>query len=80
MIYRSLNVDRDSNFLRASTDFVEDIIKEPCVKYKQPVTRQGENGPYVEEVERKRSYTNAEIAFRYYVLVNVLQSHEEQSI
>ena len=41
-------------------------------------TRQTEQGPTQQEVEKKRSYTNAEIAHAFFVAAGVFQGEDEQ--
>lgn len=80
IIYRSLNMERDADFLSSARQYVEALIKDPFVTFQATVTKHTDQGPVQEQVEQKRSYRNAEIAYNFYTLVNVLYSQEELSM
>ena len=80
LIYRNLNVNRDATFLKQATDYVEGIMKDPFVRYKEKVMTQTDSGPVQQEVDKVRSYTNAEIACNFYVKTNVFHGLTDNQV
>jgi len=74
LIFRRLNVERDGKFLDNATKFVEDILRTPYINCQELIIRHTEAGPVQVLEDRKRSYKNAEIAFRFYMKVEAFLS------
>lgn len=74
LIYRNLNVDRSHEFIHSAKLFAEKIIREPYVSYVAKVQQHTDKGIVIREMDKKRSYSNAEIAYQFMVATGVFQS------